>query len=615
MCQGLWSPILALALALSLAAAEPVPSQDSYVRLSGSSEERLEPTLLLSSDSLRQFEADMLRRHSAMQREALEMIKARAAKSRKALDEAKARVNSAVQIVKEELSERAKGLQRQWEQLAVAANHDKFGKCCCDIGNACLWMPFKRSREFADMECPTGTTDYVDRVRPEEDVTMTKSLEVDGLLGKCVDSAGWKEQTANDMELEGSQAAKDTRIQEPSEMPTKQPAQSTELPTQEPLDSEVQSLTTTASVLLTQQQTEQPTERPAEDLPVPTQEPDQQLEDESNEQPTKTMEPLVQATEQPTQEPEERFSELPTKDPTEQLAQEPTLQPTEQLEGLTEPTKQPTDPPQDVTEQMEQLAGQPTEQPTKQPTEQPMEQPTEKPTEEPMEQPKDAVQSVEKPTESPTFSELVLTSTTPAAGDGRQGSKQDMGAFANNQNIGAVVLPGLEDTLRKDEDFPTPTRPPRIGPNGNFVAFLFDKACDGASLQGRHGNKPRGIMQSQVACENACAEDPACNFYLWKDEPRTHRRYHCATFAACDEYHTYHDGVTATIYKRATPTEDDAGSWLEADAGMNELREVTEQEPASPSWQLSARHFQAHGAEARGEAGAAARGGASAKQL
>mmetsp|Transcript_4362 Transcript_4362/g.4917 ORF Transcript_4362/g.4917 Transcript_4362/m.4917 type:complete len:124 (-) Transcript_4362:10-381(-) len=54
--------------------------------------------------------------------------------------------------------------------------------------------------------------------------------------------------------------------------------------------------------------------------------------------------------------------------------------------------------------------------------------------------------------------------------------------------------------------------------------------CGGDALWQEFGNSPTGLLLNSDACEERCAEDPDCFYFLWKDDLGSLSTYHCAGF-------------------------------------------------------------------------------------
>eukprot|EP00931_Biecheleriopsis_adriatica_P031342 TRINITY_DN18394_c0_g1_i1.p1 TRINITY_DN18394_c0_g1~~TRINITY_DN18394_c0_g1_i1.p1 ORF type:complete len:1877 (+),score=386.70 TRINITY_DN18394_c0_g1_i1:87-5717(+) len=72
--------------------------------------------------------------------------------------------------------------------------------------------------------------------------------------------------------------------------------------------------------------------------------------------------------------------------------------------------------------------------------------------------------------------------------------------------------------------------------------------CGGEGLWQEFGMVPTGILESEDSCEDRCASDPDCFFFLYKNDLGSLSTYHCAGFPNCDEPSAYTDGK-ATIFK------------------------------------------------------------------
>eukprot|EP00466_Bigelowiella_natans_P003744 jgi/Bigna1/131288/aug1.14_g5996 len=60
----------------------------------------------------------------------------------------------------------------------------------------------------------------------------------------------------------------------------------------------------------------------------------------------------------------------------------------------------------------------------------------------------------------------------------------------------------------------------------------------------------RNTYISQTWCEDQCNTDRDCYFFLYKNEPGTGSRYHCAAFSSCSTATAYSDGDSAVIYSK-----------------------------------------------------------------
>lgn len=75
--------------------------------------------------------------------------------------------------------------------------------------------------------------------------------------------------------------------------------------------------------------------------------------------------------------------------------------------------------------------------------------------------------------------------------------------------------------------------------------------CGGDPLWQEFGNSPTGLLLNSDACEERCAEDPDCFYFLWKDDLGSLSTYHCAGFKYCDSPTPYTDGK-GSIFKKWT---------------------------------------------------------------
>ena len=101
------------------------------------------------------------------------------------------------------------------------------------------------------------------------------------------------------------------------------------------------------------------------------------------------------------------------------------------------------------------------------------------------------------------------------------------------------------------------------------VQEAADVWCGGASLWQQFGGEASGLLASQDACEAACASDPSCQFYLWKDDPAANTRFHCAGFATClvADQTPFGDGDASKIFRRRTKAERDQDGLYDTPAG------------------------------------------------
>jgi len=65
-------------------------------------------------------------------------------------------------------------------------------------------------------------------------------------------------------------------------------------------------------------------------------------------------------------------------------------------------------------------------------------------------------------------------------------------------------------------------------------------------------NKRKGIAASKEACQAACTHEPNCGYFLWKDNPKSHNRFHCAIFIHCRTTHPYADGSGSMIFAKTS---------------------------------------------------------------
>ena len=75
--------------------------------------------------------------------------------------------------------------------------------------------------------------------------------------------------------------------------------------------------------------------------------------------------------------------------------------------------------------------------------------------------------------------------------------------------------------------------------------------CGGDALWQEYGNSAAGLLLNSDACEERCAEDPDCFYFLWKNDPGSLSTYHCAGFKYCDSPTPYTDGK-ASVFKKWT---------------------------------------------------------------
>jgi len=75
------------------------------------------------------------------------------------------------------------------------------------------------------------------------------------------------------------------------------------------------------------------------------------------------------------------------------------------------------------------------------------------------------------------------------------------------------------------------------------------KSCGGTlPLRGDTGNTAIGLHMSQTTCEDACDQDPACNFYKYKNQVGTVNQYTCALYSSCDNLVPPVDGIGEAIF-------------------------------------------------------------------
>lgn len=86
---------------------------------------------------------------------------------------------------------------------------------------------------------------------------------------------------------------------------------------------------------------------------------------------------------------------------------------------------------------------------------------------------------------------------------------------------------------------------------GKAVYFNSSIWCGGDALWQEYGNSAAGLLLSSDACEEKCAEDPDCFYFLWKNDPGSLSTYHCAGFKYCDSPTPYTDGK-ASVFKKWT---------------------------------------------------------------
>eukprot|EP00930_Biecheleria_cincta_P087704 TRINITY_DN7693_c0_g1_i1.p1 TRINITY_DN7693_c0_g1~~TRINITY_DN7693_c0_g1_i1.p1 ORF type:complete len:1363 (-),score=146.28 TRINITY_DN7693_c0_g1_i1:10-4098(-) len=108
-------------------------------------------------------------------------------------------------------------------------------------------------------------------------------------------------------------------------------------------------------------------------------------------------------------------------------------------------------------------------------------------------------------------------------------------------------------------------------------ASLFASArwCgDGAARWQNYSNAATGMLSSRDDCEDECASDPGCFYYLWKDDPASDTAYHCAGFGYCESTTPYHYGK-AYIYQLKT-----TATWLNKWCGESPLWQEFGNEPS-----------------------------------
>eukprot|EP00930_Biecheleria_cincta_P101649 TRINITY_DN932_c0_g1_i1.p1 TRINITY_DN932_c0_g1~~TRINITY_DN932_c0_g1_i1.p1 ORF type:complete len:1862 (-),score=264.80 TRINITY_DN932_c0_g1_i1:730-6315(-) len=92
----------------------------------------------------------------------------------------------------------------------------------------------------------------------------------------------------------------------------------------------------------------------------------------------------------------------------------------------------------------------------------------------------------------------------------------------------------------------------RLKPRKSMATeFASGVWCGGEALWQEYGDEPRGILVNQNSCEDMCAADQDCLFYLWKNDLGSLNTYHCAGFSKCDEPIPYEYG-RATIFQTQT---------------------------------------------------------------
>jgi hypothetical protein len=96
---------------------------------------------------------------------------------------------------------------------------------------------------------------------------------------------------------------------------------------------------------------------------------------------------------------------------------------------------------------------------------------------------------------------------------------------------------------------PTPTRDQKPAA---WDIVGTDEYCTEGSIFHQEGSSPEGNYASQHFCQNACADDEDCKFYLYRHDPnaKSSTQYTCATFKACASKHTFADGDGGHIYQK-----------------------------------------------------------------
>jgi len=87
-----------------------------------------------------------------------------------------------------------------------------------------------------------------------------------------------------------------------------------------------------------------------------------------------------------------------------------------------------------------------------------------------------------------------------------------------------------------------------------YTEYTQDYMCGEVenALWHEGGDTKEGRHAGEENCKQACTEDPSCQYYLWKDEPGTMWRYHCAGYGIECKLKDYDDGATAKLYKKDT---------------------------------------------------------------
>lgn len=89
-----------------------------------------------------------------------------------------------------------------------------------------------------------------------------------------------------------------------------------------------------------------------------------------------------------------------------------------------------------------------------------------------------------------------------------------------------------------------------------YVVFSRGRSCVGPVLQNATGAMRSGLLIGRDVCEAACTSSPECQFYLWKDDPGSQERYHCATMSTCPSWQAYGNLTTVVVFQKTKPPKD-----------------------------------------------------------
>eukprot|EP00930_Biecheleria_cincta_P087705 TRINITY_DN7693_c0_g2_i2.p1 TRINITY_DN7693_c0_g2~~TRINITY_DN7693_c0_g2_i2.p1 ORF type:complete len:1345 (-),score=144.52 TRINITY_DN7693_c0_g2_i2:51-4085(-) len=83
--------------------------------------------------------------------------------------------------------------------------------------------------------------------------------------------------------------------------------------------------------------------------------------------------------------------------------------------------------------------------------------------------------------------------------------------------------------------------------------FASGKWCGSGDARWQEfGNRTTGMLASRDDCEDQCAGDPGCFYYLWKDDPGADVARHCAGFGYCSTTTNYAFGIAHVFQLKTT---------------------------------------------------------------